>query len=114
MLDNRVNVSEILDVLSEWFETIEEVVMDEAQRYALWDVAESLAASKSAAFEMGIQEEDFDDWLRMDVLEHWSIIAESLDEGQDPLESFYQFMKMGEQDLYLQMLKRCVPIARSA
>lgn len=105
----------MLETLTDWFETIEEVELADGDRQLLSDVAESLIASKEAAIEMGFPPEDFEEWLHLNVLEQWSSLIEDMDDADmpHPIQSFHDFAKGGEQRLYLQMLKGCSMIAES-
>lgn len=107
----------MMDMLIEWFETIEELELSESDKSLLSEIAQSLEASRASALEMGIQDEDFQEWLRLDVLEQWSFLcAESEDDeemGYTPVQAFHAFAKGGEQRLYLQMLKQCAPVTIS-
>lgn len=113
--DSRMMISVVLETLVDWFETIEEIEVTEEIRWQLYQAAESLAASKQAAMEMGVDDADFDEWLRFDVLEHWSELMDDMDDMAPiaPVEAFYNFVIEGEQRLYLQMVKRLSPLAKA-
>lgn len=115
LTDGQPVVEDMLTLLAEWFETIEEVELTDGQRSMLADAAGILEALRQSALSMGICEADFDDWLRMDVLENWSFLLDT-DEAlpPDPVQQFVMMVEQGEQRLYLQMMKRCVQVAESA
>ncbi len=109
---------EMQEILTDWFETIEEIELSPTDKQLLIETSESLTALKNAASEMGIQAEDFDDWFNLDVLEQWSGLMEDLEyeSGEAitaPVPAFHRFIQDSEQRLYLQMLKRCIPAATS-
>ncbi len=108
-------LSETLETLTDWFETIEEVELNDSSREKLMEIAESVSTSKSMALEMGVHPEDFDEWFQFNVLEQWSALLEDMDleENTDMVQLFYGFTKEGEERLYLQMLKQCLPMADS-
>lgn len=108
-------VTELEETLVDWFETIEEMELTEADKALLASLAETLADLKKDALTQGIQSEDFDDWLNFDILENWSILHENDEDAADnpdgnTVPAFDAFIREGEQRLYFQMLKRCLPV----
>jgi len=103
---------DIMELLTDWFETIEEIELTHEDKSKLAEVAVSLGDLRGSALEMGFPETDFEEWLRIDLLDQWSCLMEDVEELEDemnlpPVESFYNYAKGGEQRLYFQMLKRC-------
>jgi hypothetical protein len=112
MEEMDTNNNEMIDTLVDWFETIEEVSLSQADRMLLQEAADSLEALRGAGLENGIQPEDFDEWLRFNILEQWSCIMETMeDEPTGIISGFHGYIREGEQRLYLQMLKQCMPVA---
>jgi hypothetical protein len=101
--------------LIDWFETIEEIELTEGHKVLLTDIAQSLEHLKIGAIAMGLAEVEFEDWLRLEVMEDWTFLLESEDlNTEDVVQQFHAFITQGEQRLYLQLMKRCAQIAESA
>ncbi len=115
-MSDALYVSELTDMLTDWFETIEEVEMTDDDRVMLEKTAMMLSSAKVSALAMGVEEEHFDDWLQADVLEQWSYLLDDEEEQrqENPIATFADFVMNGEQRLYLQMLKRCMSAAEQA
>ncbi len=109
--------NDILDILVDWFETIEEIELTDADKVMLAEIAEIFNSSRQNALEMGVLEEDFEDWFRFDVLENWSALVEeedAVEQDANLVQTFFTYVKEGEQRLYFQMLKRCLTAAPQA
>lgn len=94
------------EMLMDWFETIEEVELSPSELIKLQIVSQMLASLKSEAETLGIQGEDFDEWLRFYVLEQWSDLLDE-DAPEKPVTAFYEYISDGQQRLYFHMMKHC-------
>jgi len=94
------------EMLRDWFETIEEMEMTSDEASQLMEVSDMLSGLKTEAQGMGIQAEDFDEWLRFYVLEQWSDLLDE-DAPENPMAAFYEYIRDGQQRLYFHMMKHC-------
>lgn len=99
-------VTAMKEMLRDWFETIEELEMTGDESTQLMEVSDMLSGLKTEAMTMGIQPEDFDEWLRFYVLEQWSDLLDE-DAPENPMAAFYEYIRDGQQRLYFHMMKHC-------
>jgi len=95
---NDDHALDIMELLTDWFETIEEVELTDMDRERLQEIAQSFTDLSYAALENGFTQDSFEEWLRIDVLEQWSNLMEDVEDLEDemnlPAECFISSLKI--------------------